>query len=102
MSKLGFRVPPGFTITTAVCKEYNDNGNQLPGALWQNVLHAIREVEDERKSTFGGSEEPLLFSVRSGAAASMPGMMVRVFTALNNRSTCLESLASADMVLCKL
>lgn len=75
MAKMGLPVPAGFTITTAVCQEYNENNRQLPGTLWQDVQAAMREVENERGRTFGGSDEPLLFSVRSGAAVSMPGMM---------------------------
>jgi len=75
MTQIGLPVPPGFVITTQACLEYFDRGFSFPEGLNQQVREAIAEVEKEMKLGFGDSENPLLFSVRSGAAVSMPGMM---------------------------
>ncbi|RLB50847.1 MAG: pyruvate, phosphate dikinase, partial [Deltaproteobacteria bacterium] len=74
MTALGIPVPPGFTITTAVGKQYRDNG-ALPEGLGAAVLEALRSVEERLGKRFGGTDDPLLLSVRSGARVSMPGMM---------------------------
>jgi len=75
MSNIGLPVPPGFTITTAVCNEYYANGRQFPAGLLDEMRHAVAAVEKDLGKTFGGAENPLLVSVRSGAKFSMPGMM---------------------------
>ncbi len=75
MSKLGIPVPPGFTISTEVCKEYNDNNNQYPKTLEAEVANNLEKLEKATGKKFGDVKNPLLVSVRSGAAASMPGMM---------------------------
>ncbi len=75
MSNIGLPVPPGFTITTEVCTEYYDEGKKLPEPLHAEIKAAIADVEKQMERTFGGSEKPLLVSVRSGAKFSMPGMM---------------------------
>lgn len=76
MNLIGVPVPPGFTITTDVCSEYYDLGKEKVVSLLENeVKEAINGVETLMKSTFGDVENPLLVSVRSGARASMPGMM---------------------------
>lgn len=75
MSSIGLSVPPGFTITTETCREYNLNGNKLPDGLWEEVLEGLRAVEEDISATLGDPSKPLLVSVRSGAAISMPGMM---------------------------
>ena len=75
MARLGLPVPPGFTITTAVCTAYYDNGETYPGGLDAEVDAALKAVEAESGKTFGDADNPLLVSVRSGARASMPGMM---------------------------
>lgn len=76
MSNIGLSVPPGFTITTECCKHYNGNWNQkIPSDLWNKILDSIKTIEDDMGSKFGDHRNPLLVSVRSGAAASMPGMM---------------------------
>ncbi len=75
MSRLGLRVPPGFTIGTPVCAEYFAAGNRLPGGLEDEIRSAIARVEKAAGARFGDPERPLLVSVRSGARASMPGMM---------------------------
>ncbi|HRE94477.1 MAG TPA: pyruvate, phosphate dikinase [Fimbriimonadaceae bacterium] len=75
MSNIGLPVPPGFTITTAQCMEYYANGRTLPAELMGQVRTAVAAVEKDLGKTFGGSTNPLLVSVRSGAKFSMPGMM---------------------------
>jgi pyruvate,orthophosphate dikinase len=75
MRSLGLPVPPGFTITTEVCAEYNDRGQKLPPGLMDQVEENLAKLEKEMGKGFGAEENPLLVSVRSGAAASMPGMM---------------------------
>ncbi len=75
MSALGLPVPPGFTITTEVCNAYYDNNQQYPDELKKQVNNAIRFIEEKVGNKFGDTENPLLVSVRSGARASMPGMM---------------------------
>jgi len=76
MNLIGVPVPPGFTITTDVCTEYNELGHDKVVALLKDeVEKAIAQVEEQTGTKFGDKENPLLVSVRSGARASMPGMM---------------------------
>ncbi|HEV2193889.1 MAG TPA: pyruvate, phosphate dikinase, partial [Nitrosopumilaceae archaeon] len=75
MTKLGLPVPPGFTITTEVCNWYYANGKKLPRTLMSDVKKNIAKIEKKTNKKFGSIENPLLVSVRSGAAVSMPGMM---------------------------
>ena len=76
MNLIGVPVPPGFTITTDVCNEYFVKGKEeVVSLLKEDVLNGVKHVEELMKSKFGDAENPLLFSVRSGARASMPGMM---------------------------
>ncbi|MHB1383054.1 MAG: pyruvate, phosphate dikinase, partial [Bellilinea sp.] len=75
MTRLGIPVPPGFTITTEACNAYLAGGNKFPEGLWDQVLVALKETEKASGKKFGGSENPLLVSCRSGAKFSMPGMM---------------------------
>ncbi|NIX76745.1 pyruvate, phosphate dikinase [Microvirga terricola] len=75
MSNLGLPVPPGFTITTEVCTYYYDHGHSYPQELKGQVEKALLFVGKLTGRTFGDAENPLLVSVRSGARASMPGMM---------------------------
>jgi pyruvate,orthophosphate dikinase len=75
MANLGLPVPPGFTITTEVCTAYYNNSRKLPDGLRQEVETALAEVGKAVAATFGDVASPLLVSVRSGARASMPGMM---------------------------
>jgi pyruvate,orthophosphate dikinase len=72
MSSIGLSVPPGLTITTETCHEYNQNGNKLPEGLWEEVLEALKTVEQDMGATLGDSSKPLLVSVRSGAAVKFP------------------------------
>lgn len=75
MTSIGIPVPAGFTITTDVCKEYNDRGNAFPDGLAKEIDDNIALLEKAMGSGFGDPENCLLVSVRSGAAQSMPGMM---------------------------
>jgi pyruvate,orthophosphate dikinase len=75
MASLGLPVPPGFTITTEVCTAFYANGRKLPDGLRLEVETALAEVGKAVGATFGDAASPLLVSVRSGARASMPGMM---------------------------
>jgi len=75
MCNIGVPVPPGFTITTEVCTEFYKNNRNYPAGLEEEVADTIRKVEDEMGMKFGDPKNPLLLSVRSGARASMPGMM---------------------------
>lgn len=76
MNLLGVPVPPGMTITTEVCALYNQKGEKEgQKIIQQQVEEGVRKVEDVMRRTFGDEKDPLLFSVRSGARVSMPGMM---------------------------
>ena len=75
MSKMKIPVPPGFTISSEICKEFTENSNQLPEFLKGLILDAINQLEDTMGLKFGDEHNPLLISVRSGARISMPGMM---------------------------
>ena len=75
MSSIGIPVPPGFTITTEVCHDYYEADRKLPDAVKPQVEDALKLVENQSGKKFGDSQDPLLVSVRSGAALSMPGMM---------------------------
>ncbi|MFJ9388924.1 pyruvate, phosphate dikinase [Nocardioides sp. NPDC101246] len=75
MNQLGLRVPPSFVVTTRACTAYFDQDKSLPDGLVDELRTGIRALEAELGRTFGGTERPLLVSVRSGAAVSMPGMM---------------------------
>ena len=86
MTKLGLPVPPGFTITTEACREYLSQGSE-PGELRVQVTMALRQLEDNIGRRLGDRHDPLLVSVRSGAAFSMPGMMETVLNiGLNDAS----------------
>ena len=75
MTSIGLPVPPGFTLTTEVCKAFYDNQREYPAGLRDEVSSALKILEQRMGKGFGDSENPLLVSVRSGAPASMPGMM---------------------------
>ncbi|KQP53590.1 pyruvate, phosphate dikinase [Methylobacterium sp. Leaf106] len=92
MSNLGLPVPPGFTITTEVCTWYYDNGRQYPAELKAEVQAALDAVGALTGRGFGDPKNPLLVSVRSGARASMPGMMDTVLN-LGLNDTTVEALA---------
>ncbi len=92
MSALGLPVPPGFTITTEACVHYYSNGQQHPAGLAEQVKTGLAKVEAITGKTFGDPANPLLVSVRSGARASMPGMMDTVLNLGLNDAT-VEGLA---------
>jgi pyruvate,orthophosphate dikinase len=93
MSSLGLPVPPGFTITTEACVHYYSNGQTYPDALAGQVAAGLKTVEAVVGKTFGDARNPLLVSVRSGARASMPGMMDTVLNLGLNDET-VEGLAA--------
>ena len=75
MTQLGVPVPAGFTITTDACRAYMANGGELPDGLEAEIEEHLATLEEKTGKRFGDPEDPLLVSVRSGAAVSMPGMM---------------------------
>lgn len=74
MTNIGLPVPPGFIISTTTCLQYFER-EELPFGLVEEVAEAIKAIEAQTGREFGNPQNPLLFSVRSGAAISMPGMM---------------------------
>ena len=94
MTSIGLPVPPGFTITTEVCGDYYASGRKFPSGLMEQVSKNVKTLEKELGKKFGDDKNPLLVSVRSGAAISMPGMMNTILNlGLNDVST--EGLAEA-------
>ena len=75
MTSLGVPVPPGFTISTQTCHDFNKLGKKWPKGLKEEVVKNVTKLEKAMKAKFGDPKKPLLVSVRSGAAVSMPGMM---------------------------
>ncbi|RZM33028.1 MAG: pyruvate, phosphate dikinase, partial [Sphingomonas sp.] len=75
MASIGLPVPPGFTISTDFCAVYYDEGGQFPQGLRDEVATGLAHIEGVTGKMFGDAADPLLVSVRSGARASMPGMM---------------------------
>ena len=88
MASIGLPVPPGFTITTALCNHYYDHDKTYPETLGGQITSALSLVEQETGLRFADPENPLLLSVRSGARASMPGMMDTVLNLGLNDDTC--------------
>ncbi len=87
MALLGIEVPPGFTISTEACVYFFKNNKKFPPKLWDEVLEQLKSLEKTIGKKFGGSDNPLLVSVRSGARVSMPGMMDTVLNlGLNENS----------------
>ena len=86
MTRIGLNVPPGFVITTEACLEFLDR-QALPADLMEEVREHIRKLEDKTGKCFGGGDKPLLVSVRSGSALSMPGMMDTILNLGLNRDT---------------
>jgi pyruvate,orthophosphate dikinase len=75
MTRLGVPVPPGFTVDTEACNAYLAAGEQFPPGMWEEVLDAVKAIEEATGKEFGDAKNPLLVSARSGAKFSMPGMM---------------------------
>ncbi len=93
MASIGLPVPPGFTISTAMCTRYYEEGEQFPQSLRDEVAAGIEHIEGITGKTFGDPANPLLVSVRSGARVSMPGMMDTVLNLGLNDAT-VEGLAT--------
>jgi pyruvate,orthophosphate dikinase len=93
MTRIGLPVPPGFTITTEVCTYYYDHKRAYPRQLSKQVDEALAKVEKSVGKQFGGQENPLLLSVRSGARDSMPGMMDTILN-LGMNDTTVEIVAA--------
>ena len=92
MTRLGMPVPPGFTITTEACIEYSRSG-RFPDQLEEQIRSSVQQLEKDRGAEFGSPTNPLLLSVRSGAAISMPGMMDTVLN-LGLDEDCVSGLAA--------
>lgn len=75
MTNLGLPIPPGFTVTTEACTDYYKNGKTISDEIREQIFDALAILEEQQGKKFGDTENPLLVSVRSGARASMPGMM---------------------------
>ncbi|MDO9574962.1 MAG: PEP/pyruvate-binding domain-containing protein, partial [bacterium] len=87
MTRIGIPVPPGFTITTEACVYYFTHDNTSPEGLKEEVKRALNRLEKHMHKKFGDIDNPLLVSVRSGARASMPGMMDTILNLGLNRNT---------------
>ena len=97
MASIGLPVPPGFTIATPMCAVYYDEGAQFPDSLKAEVAQGIAHIEGVTGKRFGDAADPLLVSVRSGARASMPGMMDTVLNlGLNDETVVGLATASGD------
>jgi pyruvate,orthophosphate dikinase len=93
MTSLGLPIPQGFVIATTVCEEFYKDGQKLPAGLMGSVLDAMSSLEERTGKKFGDPSRPLLISVRSGAAVSMPGMMDTVLN-LGLNDSVVEGLAT--------
>lgn len=91
MTRMGLPIPPGFIVTTDACLQYYQNKQKLPKGLMEEVQAALKKVEEKTGKKFGSAQNPLFFSVRSGAAVSMPGMMDTILNLGLNDET-LEAL----------
>src|SRR5882724_11863932 len=87
MTQAGLPVPPGLIVTTEACNAFYTNEKQFPEGMWEQVVEALHQVEEKVGKKFGDSKNPLLVSVRSGAAFSMPGMMDTVLNLGLNEET---------------
>ncbi len=92
MTRMGIPVPPGFTITTEVCRYYYAHGEKYPEELREQVKKALERLEEKAGRKFGDPNSPLLVSVRSGAKISMPGMMDTILN-LGLNEECVNGLA---------
>ena len=92
MTVLGMPVPQGFTVTTEACTRYYEDGRKIADDIQQEILEYIGKIEEINGKEFGNAENPLLVSVRSGARASMPGMMDTILN-LGLNDTVVEGLA---------
>ncbi len=98
MASIGLPVPPGFTISTAMCALYYAEGESFPAHVQEQVANGIAHIEQVTGKLFGSSANPLLVSVRSGARVSMPGMMDTVLNlGLNDETVAALAAASGDV-----
>src|SRR6476660_8533898 len=93
MTRAGLPVPPGLVVTTEACNAFFDNDKNFPDGMWDQVKEGLQRIEQKVGKKFGDHENPLLVSVRSGAAFSMPGMMDTVLNLGLNEET-VQGLAS--------
>jgi pyruvate,orthophosphate dikinase len=93
MTQIGLPVPPGFVISNQACKDYYAGAEKLPTGLMKQVQEGMSNLEAKTKKKFGGTENPLLVSVRSGAAMSMPGMMDTILNLGLNDATAKSMIA---------
>ncbi len=96
MASLGINVPPGFTITTEACLSYFKKENTISASIWEEVMKNLRTLQKTMGMEFGDKENPLLVSVRSGARASMPGMMDTVLNLGLNEETLIALANKTD------
>ena len=96
MTAIGLPVPPGFTLTTEVCKEFYERDRNYPEELQEQLNTALKNLEEQMGKGFGNRENPLLVSVRSGAPASMPGMMDTVLNLGLNDETIQGIIAQSN------
>ena len=95
MTSLGLPVPQGFTVTTEACTQYYEDGRKINDEIMAQIMDAIVKLEEITGKKFGDKENPLLVSVRSGARASMPGMMDTILN-LGLNEEVVETLAEAS------
>ena len=96
MTAAGVNIPQGFTISTEACALYHNSGSKIPDNVWEDIVAHLHEVEKDSGKRFGGGEGmPLLFSVRSGARMSMPGMMDTILN-LGLNDVTVKELAEAS------
>ena len=95
MTSLGLPVPQGFTVTTEACTQYYEDGRQINDEIMSQIMEAMTNLEEITGKKFGDKENPLLVSVRSGARASMPGMMDTILN-LGLNEEVVETLAAAS------
>ena len=95
MTNLGLPVPQGFTVTTEACTQYYEDGRQINDEIMGQIMEAIDKMEGITGKKFGDKQNPLLVSVRSGARASMPGMMDTILN-LGLNEEVVETLAEAS------
>ena len=95
MTSLGLPVPQGFTVTTEDCTQYYEDGRKINDEIMSQIMDAIVKLEEITGKKFGDKENPLLVSVRSGARASMPGMMDTILN-LGLNEEVVETLAEAS------
>ena len=95
MTQIGLNVPPGFTLTTDACRAYLEH-DALPQGLMDEVLKYMKDLEKKTGKTFGGGDNPLLVSVRSGSSMSMPGMMDTILNLGINKTSLLALIKLTD------